>query len=264
MKPGWIKVFRKITDCDWYSQKPFDKTHAFLDLLLMAAWEETVVIRRGRKITLRPGELAISVRELSERWGMNRRTAMRLLFDLESVKTITQRKNNATTVISIINWESYQSGCTTECTTGCTTECTTECTTAGGIIGGKEEKKKEESESESAESPLWIEAEKIRARFPRIGNFNEDCAAIVSAIRRESEKPGGTMDAALEQIRESVNNYAEAVKTWPLPKRRYIASCRNWFEAGRYHESPDMWDQSEAERKATGKRFNVLDESTWS
>ena len=109
------------------------------------------------------------------------------------------------------------------------------------------------------------EAENIRKRFPRIGNFREDCAAIVAAIRRESEKPGGTVDAALELIRESVNSYAESVKKWPLPKRRYIASCRNWFDAGRYHESPEMWDQSEtAHAAATGKRFNVLDESTWS
>lgn len=96
---------------------------------------------------------------------------------------------------------------------------------------------------------VWQEAEKIRSTFPRVGNIQEDCRAIVEAVQRESDKPGGSVDSALELIRDSVQKYADSVSKWPLQKRKFIANCKSWFEAGRYNESPEMWGQNDQETR---------------
>lgn len=259
MKPGWIRIFRKITDCDWYWDKPFDRTHAFLDLLLLAAWEEKKVIRNRRQITLHPGEIVTNMTELGERWGMERRTVARLLDSLVFVQVICLRKNNAYTLISITNWNRYQQNSTTDGTT----DGTADGAASGGTIGGKEERRKniERETSRTREASLWQEAERLRALFPRRGNLREDCAAIVGAIESEADKPGASPETALALIRRAVEEYAAAVARWPEAKRQYIASCKNWFKAGRYHESPEMWQQYA--QPAPAKKFNILDESTW-
>lgn len=100
-----------------------------------------------------------------------------------------------------------------------------------------------ERDSACACEDVWQEAEQIRSTFPRVGNIQEDCRAIVEAVQREADKPGGSVDSALELIRDSVRKYADSVSKWPPQKRKFIANCKSWFEAGRYNESPEMWDQ---------------------
>lgn len=102
-----------------------------------------------------------------------------------------------------------------------------------------------ERETARAREDAWQEAEKIRSEFPRVGNIQDDCRAIVDAVQREADKPGGSVDSALELIRDSVQKYADSVSKWPLQKRKFIANCKSWFEAGRYNESPEMWDQND-------------------
>ena len=100
-----------------------------------------------------------------------------------------------------------------------------------------------ERDNARAREDVWQEADKIRSEFPRVGNIQEDCRAIVDAVQREADKPGGSVDSALELIRDSVQKYADSVSKWPPQKRKFIANCKSWFESGRYNESPEMWDQ---------------------
>ena len=109
---------------------------------------------------------------------------------------------------------------------------------------GEVEEEKERVNARAREG-VWQEAERIRETFPRVGNIHEDCRAIVDAIQREADKPGGSVDSALELIRDSVQKYADSVSKWPPQKRKFISNCKNWFEAGRYNESPEMWDQND-------------------
>lgn len=106
-----------------------------------------------------------------------------------------------------------------------------------------------ERDNARAREDVWQEAEKIRSTFPRVGNIQEDCRAIVDAVQREADKPGGSVDSALELILDSVQKYADSVSKWPLQKRKFIANCKSWFEAGRYNESPEMWDQNDQTTK---------------
>ena len=64
MRTGWFKIYRQIENEDWYRKKPFDEAHAFLDLNLIAAYKSSEGVNRG--------DITISLRKLSERWGWSR------------------------------------------------------------------------------------------------------------------------------------------------------------------------------------------------
>lgn len=127
--------------------------------------------------------------------------------------------------------------------------------------GEVEEEK--ERENARAREDVWQEAERIRETFPRVGNIQEDCRAIVDAVQREADKPGGSVDSAIALVRDSVQKYADSVSKWPLQKRKFIANCKSWFEAGRYNESPEMWEQLDDLDRSGKKRFDPRDKSTW-
>ena len=106
---GWVKIFRKIMDADWYQSRPYDKAHAWLDLLLSATFTEKEIVRRGRKIMLKPGMVAAGMEELAERWGWSRAKVIRYIESLKLLGQVTVQKSNHGTVIAIRNWEAYQS-----------------------------------------------------------------------------------------------------------------------------------------------------------
>ena len=41
---GWLKIYRKMLDDPNYLRKPFDKTHAWLDILLTVNFEKRVLV----------------------------------------------------------------------------------------------------------------------------------------------------------------------------------------------------------------------------
>lgn len=68
MMNGWIKLSRGIR-AHWVWNNP-RWLQWWLDLLLLAAWEDTVVRKRRRWVPVRRGEVCLSVRELQRRWGL--------------------------------------------------------------------------------------------------------------------------------------------------------------------------------------------------
>lgn len=90
-----------------------------------------------------------------------------------------------------------------------------------------------------------VRIENLRRQHPRCLNVRDDLAAIVEAVRREADKPGGTVGKALTLLEEAVSAYAAAVGRWPPKLRRYVTPCGKWFREGRYLEEPAMWEYRE-------------------
>lgn len=65
---GWIKLHRGIR-ASWVWNNP-KWLKWWLDLLLLAAWEDTLVRKRRRYVRLHRGEVCMSNRELQRRWGV--------------------------------------------------------------------------------------------------------------------------------------------------------------------------------------------------
>lgn len=96
MMNGWIKLSRGIR-AHWVWNNP-RWLQWWLDLLLLAAWEDTVVRKRRRWVPVRRGEVCLSVRELQRRWGLKSMKALYSFLDLlvdDEMITISRRQSFA-------------------------------------------------------------------------------------------------------------------------------------------------------------------------
>lgn len=105
----WIKLYRSIEGNEFYFAERFTKTQAWIDLLLLATWKPRTVFIRGVEVNLHPGELCYSQLSLAKRWKWNVKTVSAFLSMLRKRQMLETKTDNVTTVISIKNWNRYQS-----------------------------------------------------------------------------------------------------------------------------------------------------------
>ena len=108
MKTGWFSIHRKLED-DWvWKDKPFTKGQAWIDLILLANFEDAKVNLGNQIFTCKRGELMYSLDSLSGRWGWNKSKVRRFLKCLESDSKIDTLPNTKTTHLSILKYNDYQ------------------------------------------------------------------------------------------------------------------------------------------------------------
>lgn len=105
---GYIKLFRKITENEFYFSQKFTKIQAWIDLLLIAGYKENSVTLGGVEFDLSPGELCFSQKSLAERWKWDRKTVRRFLTGLQKRNMVLIKTNRITSVITIVNWKKFQ------------------------------------------------------------------------------------------------------------------------------------------------------------
>ncbi len=93
---------------DDYFSEPFDKTHAWIDLLLLAKYKPCYTFVRGVKIRLEVGQVCVSIRELAKRWRWSEKRVRGFLIHLENEGMVGTQKSNVTTIVSVLNYEFYQ------------------------------------------------------------------------------------------------------------------------------------------------------------
>lgn len=106
---GWVALHRKLWESDiWKSHKPFDERSAWIDLLLMAEFEDRAKAKRGQILT--------SYGELANRWHWGKSKVYRFLHYLETENCIEiSRPESGTangtangTVLTIEKYALYQ------------------------------------------------------------------------------------------------------------------------------------------------------------
>lgn len=108
MKRGWIRLYRKSFDNKLYFEEPFTKWQAWIDLLLLAAYEDRTFYVRGNPVQLKKGEIAQSTRVLRKRWKWSRAKVIRYLRALEMEHKVRPQKSNIINRIQIVNFQLYQ------------------------------------------------------------------------------------------------------------------------------------------------------------
>lgn len=104
---GWIKIARSIQE-HWIWQDA-EKLKWWLDLLLMANYEDTNKLARTHLITLERGQIEASISFLAMRWGRTAHTVIRFLSLLEKEGMISRHVvHGSVGIITICNYESYQ------------------------------------------------------------------------------------------------------------------------------------------------------------
>lgn len=102
MAKGWIKVHRTIWENKIWLGEPFTKGQAWVDLLLLADYEDSSNYKKGCVYK--------SVLFLSDRWQWSRGKTRRFLSQLESQHMIQQKSQPNGHVITIVKYGFYQDG----------------------------------------------------------------------------------------------------------------------------------------------------------
>lgn len=105
---GWIKLHRKILDNPVVC-KDSETLSIWLYLLLNATHQEIPATFKGEKIILKKGQLITGIISISEKLVINKNKVQRTLKCFESDKQIEQQTSNKNRLITILNWDMYQS-----------------------------------------------------------------------------------------------------------------------------------------------------------
>ena len=121
-RPGFIKLWRKVTDCESWSREgriDLERLGAWTDLLLMASWAAHTVVWLGVRINLDRGQFMTSERHLGQRWNWSTQKVARFLHELEDAEMIqampvyargTTTRKRIGTLIDVRKWGEYQGG----------------------------------------------------------------------------------------------------------------------------------------------------------
>ena len=121
MENGWIKLNRQIQEHWLWQDTPFNYATAWIDLLLLANWEDKKTPYKGKVVVCKRGDVNLSYLFLAERWGWSRWKVKNFLTLLESDGMVTTSATTHRTTITIVNYDKFQILPTTDSTTNCTT-----------------------------------------------------------------------------------------------------------------------------------------------
>lgn len=116
-RKGWIYLHRSLVDHWLWNDKPFSKGQAWVDLLLLANYEDVKIPYKGEVITCERGVVNRSITFLADRWGWDRKTVRTFLHLLESDGMVAINCTTHRTTIIIEKYGFFQDIRTTNCTT---------------------------------------------------------------------------------------------------------------------------------------------------
>lgn len=99
---GWIKLHRKLLDWRWFSDG--NTLKVFLYILLQANHEK----KSWKGIEILPGQMIFGRERLSETLAISEQSLRTIITRLKSTSEITTKSTNKYTVVTVVNWESYQ------------------------------------------------------------------------------------------------------------------------------------------------------------
>lgn len=105
---GWFSVKRGVTDHPIFHKRP-DRLYVWMYLLEKAAWQDTRQDANGRPVNVQRGQMLTSFRQLADATGVGIQV-IRTLFNLLSGEgAVNTNTNNGRMLVTICNYEKYQS-----------------------------------------------------------------------------------------------------------------------------------------------------------
>lgn len=125
MADGWIKLHRSIQEHWLWKDEPYDKARAWIDLIMLANWEDKKTAYKGEIITCKRGDVNLSLLFLANRWKWSTWKVRNFIDLLEKDGMVTTHRTTHRTTITIVNYVLFQNLPTTECITDSVTDQTT-------------------------------------------------------------------------------------------------------------------------------------------
>ena len=229
MNNGYIKLYRKCLENEFFLEKPFDRWRAFEYLLISARYKPSRVILKGQVIELEAGQLIVSEKKLAEKWDWSRGKVRRFLSLLESLQMIQVNGTAYGTLVTIENYTKYQCDGTSDGTTDSTSGGTSDSTSDGTHI-----KKDKKVKKVKKDKNIYNNA-RARACKTHTANFSPPDIQDVKAYCMERKN---NVDP------ERFIDFYEA-KGWMVGKNKmkdWRAAVRNW-ERNRASKSAEKIQQ---------------------
>ena len=103
MHRGYIKLWRKLKEWEWYRNS--ETLHLFLHLMLNANYKDT----RFMGYEIKRGDIVCGRKQLCADTGISEQSIRSCLERLKSTSEITSKSTNKFSIITLCNYETYQS-----------------------------------------------------------------------------------------------------------------------------------------------------------
>lgn len=106
---GWIAIDRCLLDSAiWNTGEPFTKGQAWVDLLLLANYEDTEQYVGYELVKVPRGTYMTTIRDLSTRWNWSRSKVANFLHFLEMQKMVNIKSDTKKTLVTVIKYRDFQ------------------------------------------------------------------------------------------------------------------------------------------------------------
>jgi hypothetical protein len=103
---GYVKIYRALMDKGYYGDSEY--VHLWVHLLMKATYCKREYLFNGKIEHLQPGQFITGRNSISKETGIHRSKVERILNCFESEHQIEQQKTNKFRIITITNWDEYQ------------------------------------------------------------------------------------------------------------------------------------------------------------
>ena len=153
VKNGAVSLAKALMDHEVWHLEPFSRGQAWVDLILAANDANRTFLAQGRPVEVFRGQTGYSLKSLARRWKWSDEKVAGFILWLERGGMISRKSTGVTTLITVLNYETYNSPRPDtekdgETATGADTE------TATGTATGTEQKV-EVGSKEEGNTPRW-------------------------------------------------------------------------------------------------------------
>lgn len=113
---GFIPLAKQIQNHWLWTDKPFARGQAWIDLIIMANFEDRQIISKGVIVKVERGQVFRTVKFLSERWGWTPKKVRKFIEALEGEHMVTSKGLSNGTLITIENYAKWNDSGQTKCT----------------------------------------------------------------------------------------------------------------------------------------------------
>ena len=242
---GFVKLYRKMLDNPVVC-KDADHIAVWIYILLSATWQPCEIMFEGKKTTLEPGQLVTGRQAIGVHSKINEYKVQRILKLFESEQLIAQQTTPRNRLISVLNWNQYQSNAQQNAQ-----QLHNSCTTSAQQSAHKQEEyKKKEEEEEYKE-------DKNKYKQQRYFDFDELNDAFMSYIEMRKKIKAPMTDKAIKIAINKLNKLAsdDDYKKIAIINESVLNNWKGLYEYNGKIERPEKPDPIQEKLETPGTIF---------
>lgn len=211
---GFIKVYRTLFEHPLWSDKPFARGQAWIDLLQLASISDQSTFVKGREVTVRRGQVFRSIESLADRWGWSQKKVRAYLAWLKSKEMVSTDGTPQGTLITIEKYEEYntlgqESDSTEDTPEGTTRE-------QRGCNEGRRNKKEKKDKTDKKEK------NNIRAygEFQNVMLTDDEYTKLVERFPRDYQERIENLSAYLKSKGRRYKDHYATILAWDRREKK--------------------------------------------